>query len=114
MYNRYIPQDDGSFRKNRVTEQPNSKPQPPSISQQVCEQDPPQPPHSASDENHKSPKTPPPCKQNISAASFLRQLFPKNIDTGDLLIILLLLLMAGDCSDDKNTAMLTLALYLFL
>jgi hypothetical protein len=31
-----------------------------------------------------------------------------------LLIIVLLLLMAGDCRDDRNTALLTLALYLFM
>lgn len=56
----------------------------------------------------------PPCRQNVSAGSFLRQLLPKQIDTGDLMIILLLLLMAGDCAEDKNTALLTLALYLFM
>lgn len=56
----------------------------------------------------------PPCKQEIGAGAFLRQLLPKNLDTGDLLIILLLLLMAGDCAEDKNTALLTLALYLFM
>jgi len=41
-------------------------------------------------------------------------LLPKNLDTGDLLVIILLLLMAGDCAEDKNTALLTLALYLFM
>lgn len=46
--------------------------------------------------------------------SFLRQLLPKNLDTEDLLIILLLLLMSGDCAEDQNTALLTLAIYLFL
>ena len=39
---------------------------------------------------------------------------PKGLDTGDLLIIVLLLLMAGDCPEEQNTALLTLALYLFL
>jgi hypothetical protein len=39
---------------------------------------------------------------------------PRNFDTGDLLIILLLLLMAGDSKEDQSTALLTLALYLFL
>jgi len=28
--------------------------------------------------------------------------------------VLLLLLMAGDCAEDQNTALLTLALYLFM
>ena len=41
-------------------------------------------------------------------------MLPKNIDTEDLLIILLLLLMSGDCAEDQNTALLTLAIYLFL
>ena len=44
----------------------------------------------------------------------MRQLLPKNIETEDLLIILLLLLMSGDCSEDQNTALLTLVIYLFL
>ena len=39
---------------------------------------------------------------------------PKELDTADLLIILLLLLMAGDREEDKNTALLTLALYFLL
>jgi hypothetical protein len=56
----------------------------------------------------------PPSKQNTGAADFLRQLLPKNLDTGDLLVILLLLLIAGDCREDRNSALLTLALYLFL
>lgn len=56
----------------------------------------------------------PPSKQGIGAGSFLRQLLPKHLDTGDLLIILILLLMAGECAEDKNTALLTLALYLFM
>ena len=44
----------------------------------------------------------------------MKQLIPKGLDTGDLLIIVLLLLMAGDCEEEKNNALLTLALYLFL
>ena len=80
----------------------------------ICDQKPPEPENHSPEEKKRTPKPQPPCSQNISASSFLRQLLPKNIDTGDLLIILLLLLMAGDCADDKNTAMLTLALYLFL
>ena len=49
-----------------------------------------------------------------SVGSFLRGLLPKNFDTGDLLIVLLLLLMAGDCKEDQNSALLTLALYFFM
>lgn len=46
--------------------------------------------------------------------SFLKKLLPKDFDTGDLLIVLLLLLMAGDCAEDQNSALLTLALYFFM
>ena len=61
---------------------------------------------------------PPPVRfeppKTMTAGSFLKQLIPKGLDTGDLLIIVLLLLMAGDCEEEKNNALLTLALYLFL
>ena len=56
----------------------------------------------------------PPCKQENSISSFFRNILPRDLDTGDLLVIILLLLMAGDCAEDQNTAMLTLALYLFM
>ena len=36
------------------------------------------------------------------------------MDSGDLIIILLLLLLANDCEQDRNHALLTLALYFFL
>ena len=49
-----------------------------------------------------------------SIQSFLRNLLPGDFDTGDLFVILLLLLMSGDCREDQNTALLTLALYLFM
>ena len=94
MYNRYIPQQDGTFQKNRVQQPPNPVPEPP-----------PTPP---------PPVDIPNCRKEESAGSFFRQLLPKNIDTGDLLIIVLLLLLAGDCEENKDTWLLTLALYLFL
>lgn len=49
-----------------------------------------------------------------SVEGFLRQLLPKDFDTGDLLVILLLLLMSGESKESQNTALLTLALYLFM
>lgn len=45
---------------------------------------------------------------------FFKNLLPKDMETADLFIIILLLLMAGDCEEDKNTALLTLALYFFM
>ena len=97
MYNRYIPQQDGTHRRNRVEEPPHATPEPPKrppVQEQPCQ------------EVH------PPKGGNIGG--FLKQLLPKDMDTGDLIVVLLLLLMAGDKPEDRNTALLTLALYCFL
>lgn len=110
MYNRYIPQPDGSYRRNSVPDQrrrpqkptaPPPKPEPPPCPPEPCQSCQPTEPHCVS-------------KQSWGAGDFLRRLIPKNLDTGDLLIIVLLLLMSADCEEDKNSALLTLALYLFL
>lgn len=111
MYNRYIPQGDGSYRRSPVRSDPQQNntapPPPPSQHQPICEEQPPAPPP--------IPAAPlPPKPRNDSAGSFLRGLLPRDLDTGDLLIIVLLLLLAGDSQDDKNNALLTLALYLFM
>ena len=100
MYNRYIHQNDGSFQRQPIPDRPSTippDPQPPQIEE-------PTNPTMISSKPH----------QNTGAGSFLRQLLPKSFDTGDLIIVLLLLLMAGDCEEEKNTALLTLALYFFM
>lgn len=109
MYNRYIPQPDGSYRRNPVQEQrqnpqraqkPPQRPVPPTP--QPSPPPPPSPP----------PYRQPPVSEPISG--FLRQLIPKGFDTGDLIIVLLLLLIAGDSQESRNHALLTLALYFIL
>ena len=100
MYNRYIPQPDGSYRRNPMPEQrqnPRQTPKPPTP--------PPPPPPKV------PPVTPPPAQP---LTGFLRQLLPKSFDTGDLIILLLLLLIAGDSEDHRSQALLTLALYFVL
>lgn len=47
-------------------------------------------------------------------SGFLQQLLPRDFDTGDLIVALLLLLMAGDCEESRNTAILTIALYFIM
>ena len=118
MYNRYIPQPDGSFRRNRVADQSAVRPPAkPHIQQNTIEKTPPPqicvPDEAPERKEIRRPKLPP-SRQEKSIPGFLRQLLPRDLDTGDLLIILLLLLMAGDNSDEQNTAMLTLAFYLFM
>jgi hypothetical protein len=52
--------------------------------------------------------------QQESISGFLRQLIPQGFDTGDLIIVLLLLLIAGDSQESRSHALLTLALYFIL
>ena len=123
MYNHYTPQPDGSYRRNRVPDHSRKTPQrsvPPK--QEGC---PPPPPEKGScpppihepcpqPRQESCPKKQAPCQTGNSVGSFLKQLLPRDFDTSDLLIILLLLLIAGDCPEDQNNALLTLAIYLFL
>jgi hypothetical protein len=101
MYNRYIPQPDGSYRKNAMPESRQN------VQRQASQR--PAPP---------TPPPPPPVQQRPprqdSIPSFLRQLIPQGFDTGDLIIVLLLLLIAGDSQESRSNALLTLALYFIL
>lgn len=117
MYNRYIPQPDGSFRRNRVPDQ--ARHQPPRQPQPPKEQCPPPPKEACPPPSKPIPPKPEPRHQqerhsDNSVGGFLKHLLPKDFDTSDLIVILLLLLLAGDCPEDQNTALLTLAIYLFL
>ena len=130
MYNRYIPQPDGSFRRSRMPDtamqnlrRPPAQPEPESPAPPCAEEKPScnEPPSKQQNCPRRRPHpVASPQKPNKSEAkgipitSFLRQLLPGNFDTSDLLIVLLLLLMAGDCQEDQNSAILTLVLYLFL
>ena len=116
MYNRYIPQSDGTYQRSRIPEkQPQHRPP---VPQPQAVPYPEQPPteQDSSPVFHGCPYHPRPASKPVSApvSSFLRQLLPGNFDTVDLLVVLLLLLMSGDHAEDQNTALLTLALYLFL
>lgn len=127
MYNRYIPQPDGSYRRNSVQEPARPAPQQRQQPQQQQRQSQPQqqsrpcpqeePVQKTNPPKRREPprsQKPPVSQQDIGIGNFLKQLLPRDLDTGDLLVIVLLLLMAGDCQEDKNHALLTLVLYLFL
>ena len=104
MYNRYVPQSDGSYQRNPVAEGPKQQ-----------NRGPQKPPPAPEPEHHHThhPQQHPPHKPE-PVGGFLKQLLPRNFDTADLIIVLLLLLLSGDCEEDRNTALLTLALYLFM
>jgi hypothetical protein len=111
MYNRYIPQPDGSYHRQSATDTygtiplDGKAPAPP-------------PPKEIPEEHpkHRPPDPHPPekCPTGGSIGDFFKKLLPQSLDTGDLLAILLLLLMAGEEEQDSTTTLLTLALYLLL
>lgn len=116
MYNRYVPQSDGSFQRCRISEEPRKQESshrdaaPKAPEPESCP--PPKPiPKRCIRQNHRPGKQEP---QGGNVLQFLRHLLPRDFDTGDLLVVILLLLMSGDCQEDQNTALLTLALYLFM
>ena len=129
MYNRYIPQRDGTYRRTSVPDRSSSSPPPqpkeehkqPPIQECTQREESCQIPFSSA-ENHKphAANRRPPAKtdtchrKDASVDSFLHRLLPKDFDTGDLLIVILLLLMAGDCPEEQNSALLTLLLYFFM
>lgn len=106
MYNRYIPQSDGSYRRSRVA-QPEQT--------QVQRENPPCPPPPSPP---LEPKPEPCCQEEkrceSGAGDLLRRLLPKNFDTGDLIVLLLLFLMAGENPEERNSALLTLLIYLLM
>lgn len=95
MYNRYIPQSDGSYRRSRIPDEHQRH----------------QPAEKKQEPDHHDIRPP---ETHGTIDSFLKKLLPKEFDTGDLLIVLLLLLMAEQSEEDKGTALLTLALYFLM
>lgn len=108
MYNRYIPQPDGTYQRKRVEEprREPDRPAPPPPPEDPCPPPKPEP----------APSCPPPQQPwaRQKATGFLQQLLPRDFDTGDLIVIVLLLLIAGDCEQEQSNALLTLALYFIM
>ena len=101
MYNRCIPAPDGSYKKQTIPDCP------PPCSQPQEQQKPPCPP----------PRPPEPPAGPVGGKSigdFLGQLLPAGFDTEDLIVVLLLLLMSGNCDSGPNMPLITMLIYLFL
>lgn len=109
LYNRYVPQSDGSYTRNRVPDA--SQRHHPSAAHQKQK---PETPPFLPPEPECPPEKPPRRKNPEFGRGFLRQLLPADFDLGDLIVVLLLLLMAGDCEEDRNNAILTIALYFLM
>ena len=105
MYNHYIPQSDGSYRRSAQPEQrhpaPPPKPEPRPEPPRECPPEPPRP-----------VPCPPPQNQG-SILDFFKNLLPRGLDTADLMIVFLLLLMNKD-DEGGLSPILTLALYFLL
>ena len=107
MYNHYIPQSDGSYRRSTPPDQrrpappPRPKPEPKPEPARECPPEPVRP-----------LPCPPPANQG-SILDFLKGLLPRGIDTADLMIVFLLLLMNKD-DEGGLSPILTLALYFLL
>ena len=102
MYNHYIPQSDGSYRRSAPPDQRRPTPPPKPKPEPECPKPLPIPP----------PPCPPPQSPG-SVLDFFRKLLPRGLDTADLMIVFLLLLMNQD-DECGLTPMLTLALYFLL
>ena len=96
VYNRYIPQPDGSYLRMDV-QPPQETSAQPMQSEPSCA-----PPLPAA----------PPCN---AGGGFLSRLLPRGTDTGDLLVIAILLLLLVDSdADDPLPVLLTLAAFILL
>ena len=105
MYNHYIPQGDGSYRRSAQPEP--RRPAPPPKPR-------PEPPKPEVPSLPPEPPKPEPChRQSQGILDFFKGLLPRGLDTADLMIVFLLLLMNQD-DEGGLSPMLTLALYFLL
>ena len=102
MYNRYVPDAAGVYRQTTVEtvpDIPGTPPQPPV--QPAAPPLPPPPPALAAE----------PGRRSLSG--LLERLLPRGMDTGDLLVLLILILLAVDGEEeDSLSVILTIAAFL--
>ena len=102
MYNRYVPDAAGVYRQTTVETVPDvpDAPQPP-LPPPACPVPPPPPPAPAAD----------PVRRSLSG--LLERVLPRGMDTGDLLVLLILILLAVDGEEeDSLSVILTIAAFL--
>ena len=102
MYNRYVPDAAGVYRQTTVETVPDvpDAPQPP-LPPPACPAPPPPPPALAAK----------PGRRSLSG--LLERFLPRGMDTGDLLVLLILILLAVDGEEeDSLSVILTIAAFL--
>ena len=98
MYNRYTPTADGSYRRQSVSQTPVQKPH----AQQMPVQEPPV---------HNEKKGHPHIKRQ-SAHREKKPLLP-DLDSGEILVLLILVLLLKEGGEDSMTVLLAAGIYLF-
>lgn len=106
MYHRYMPDGNGQYRRQDVPDRKPAPPQPPIPAPPQRE---PAPPFSPP-----PPQSPPPLASlGLNPVSFLEKLFP-GMDSGDLLLLLIMLLLLSEGTEDAVSTVMTLAIFLIL
>lgn len=116
MYHRYMPSGNGQYRRQDVPERKPAPPSAPTPPQGPPPSVPPPPPPMP------APLSPP--KSEISKSQpqntavpypvpFLEKLFP-GTDSGDLLLLLIMLLLLSEGTEDSVSVVMTLAIFLIL
>lgn len=108
VYNRYSPRQDGTYQRNRISEptpsDPPKSPNIPPIPEQAQIPALTRQPHTST-QTTDAPRSP---------MHFITDLLPSDMDTGDMLVLLVLLLLAADGNEDSSNPLLTLALFFLM
>lgn len=111
MYNRYIPNANGTFQRTVVDDRPSQPPPRPSQPEPLREERPCPPPEKPKEADCEAAQV---CAERGSE-HFLRKLLPHGIDIGELLALLIVLLLLVDSEeDDTLTVLVTIAAFLLL
>ncbi len=113
MYHRYMPMGNGQYRRQDVPERRPAQPTPPPMPAP-----PPPMPAPAPPIPPPMPVPPPPMPAPPQSAApfpvpFLEKLFP-GMDSGDLLLLLIMLLLLSEGTEDAVSTVMTLAIFLIL
>lgn len=120
MYHRYMPTGNGQYRRQDVPERkpaPPAPPPPPPVPPEPMPVPPPPPPPPVPPVPPPPPRPAPPVMQPMQPAPlplpFLEKLFP-GMDSGDLLLLLIMLLLLSEGTEDAVSTVMTLAIFLIL
>lgn len=106
MYHRYMPTGNGQYRRQDIPDRKPAPPVPPTMPapEPPIPPPPPMPPP--------IPAPPPPPRPPLPIP-FLEKLLP-GVDSGDLLLLLIMLLLLSEGTEDATSVVMTLAIFLML